>query len=63
MANELHVGDLLRNHDGHRAGVEVLCNSGEDAPVYDLRTAEYHTYFVGSQARGLRYGRMLRVIR
>lgn len=41
------AGDLLRSHDGQWVAVESARNSGETAPVYNMRVEEYHTYFVG----------------
>src|SRR5205807_7243301 len=43
------AGDLLRSHDGQWVPVEHVRDSGESAPVYNLRIADYHTYFVGSR--------------
>jgi RHS repeat-associated protein len=48
----LEAGDLLRSHDGQRLPVEALTNSGEVTTVYNLRVADYHTYFVGSARWG-----------
>jgi hypothetical protein len=47
-AKHLRPGELLRSHDGRWMSVEDLYDSGEDAPVYNLRIADYHTYFVGA---------------
>jgi hypothetical protein len=47
-AKDLRIGDLLRSHDGRWIPVADLCDSGEDVAVYNLRVADYHTYFVGS---------------
>jgi len=47
-AKDLEPGDELRSHDGHRIFVERVHDTGETVPVYNLRIAEYHTYFVGS---------------
>jgi hypothetical protein len=46
-AYELKPGDLLRSDDGEWIAVEDICDSGVDEPVYNVRIAEYHTYFVG----------------
>ena len=43
----LCVGDLLYSHDGNWVAVEDLYNGGESGTVYNLRVADYHTYFVG----------------
>jgi len=48
-AKNLEEGDLLRSHDGQWLAVEAVRDSGESAPVYNLRIADYHTYFVGSR--------------
>ena len=47
-AKSLVAGDLLRSHDGRWLPVESARISGEVAPVYNLRVADDHTYFVGS---------------
>jgi hypothetical protein len=47
VAQELRPGDELLNHEGGCVRVEGLA-SGDPAPVYNMRVAEYHTYFVGS---------------
>src|SRR5262249_6392960 len=49
---ELQVGDLLCSHDGRRLPVQAVTDSGEQAVVYNLRIAEYHTYFVGAKDWG-----------
>jgi hypothetical protein len=47
-AKELQAGDFLRSHDGQWVAVESVAD-GEGLPaVYNLRVADYHTYFVGS---------------
>ncbi len=51
-ARELATGDLLMSHDGQWTPVESIADSGEEAPVYNLRVEGYHTYFVGSDAWG-----------
>jgi RHS repeat-associated protein len=51
-AGELQAGDQLRSHDGRWATVETITDGGEFAAVYNLRIAEYHTYFVGSREWG-----------
>jgi len=51
-AHSLISGDHLRSHDGQWMVVQEVGDSGEDAPVYNLRVADYHTYFVGSEAWG-----------
>jgi intein/homing endonuclease len=49
---ELQVGDLLSSHDGRWVPVEDLLDTGEYETVYNLRVAEFHTYFVGSRDWG-----------
>jgi RHS repeat-associated protein len=51
-AKSLVAGDLLRSHDGQWLAVESANDSGEVAPVYNMRVEEYHTYFVGSAEWG-----------
>src|SRR5262249_38908229 len=43
---------LLGGHDGQWSAVEELFDTREFEPVYNLRVAEYHTYFVGSRGWG-----------
>ena len=45
-AEELTVGDVIRT-DGGWTTVEDLLDTGEYEKVYNLRVADYHTYFVG----------------
>jgi hypothetical protein len=45
-ANELAVGDYLLTDDGQWAAVEDVFDTGEWEVVYNLRIADYHTYFV-----------------
>ena len=51
-AQDLHEGSLLRSHDGRWVAVAEIRDAGEEAPVYNLRIADYHTYFVGSREWG-----------
>jgi hypothetical protein len=51
-AGELRPGDLLRSHDGQWSEVGEIYDTGEVVPVFNLRVAEYHTYFVGSREWG-----------
>lgn len=51
-ASLLSPGDLLRSHDGRWLPLECIESHGEVATVYNLRIAEYHTYFVGTPAWG-----------
>lgn len=49
--HQLRVGDKLRLGSGW-ATVESLNDTGEWKTLYNFRVAEYHTYFVGSEAWG-----------
>jgi hypothetical protein len=49
---EMQPGDLLSSHDGRWVAVEEVYDTGEWETVYNLRVAEHHTYFVGSQEWG-----------
>jgi hypothetical protein len=51
-ANELHRGDTLLTLDGGWATVEKVVETGKWERVYNLRVAEYHTYFVGCDQWG-----------
>jgi RHS repeat-associated protein len=51
-AGELRVGDLLSSHDGRWVPVEAVKDTGVYETVYNLRIADYHTYFVGSALWG-----------
>ena len=51
-AKMLSPADFLRSDDGRLTPVEGIQETGEDVPVYNLRVAEYHTYFVGDPAWG-----------
>jgi RHS repeat-associated protein len=51
-AGALQAGDLLPSHDGQWVAVEELRDTGEYAKVYNLRIADYHTYFVGDSSWG-----------
>lgn len=52
-AGELHVGDLLATHNGRWLEVENVVDTGQVETVYNLRVADYHTYFVGGDGWGL----------
>lgn len=43
----LAVGDRLLGHDGQWLPVEDLLDIGEREPVFNMRVADHHTYFVG----------------
>ncbi|MFO0865016.1 MAG: polymorphic toxin-type HINT domain-containing protein [Gemmataceae bacterium] len=51
-AGEVHVGDLFTSHDGQT--VEVLDSQDTEVyeTVYNLRVADFHTYFVGCDEWG-----------
>jgi hypothetical protein len=49
---ELKPGDKLCSHDGRLVTVELVSNTYEVTTVYNLRVADYHTYFVGSNDWG-----------
>jgi RHS repeat-associated protein len=49
---ELRAGDRLSSHDGQWVAVEEVFDTGEYEVVYNLRAADYHTYFVGTIAWG-----------
>ncbi len=51
-ASQLGAGDLLVSHDGQVKPVEDVLDTGEYETVYNVRVAEFHTYFVGGQAWG-----------
>ena len=52
MARELRANDRLLCADGTTVSVEEVFDTGEWELVYNLRVAEYHTYFVGDEAWG-----------
>jgi hypothetical protein len=47
-AGQLQIGDWLASHDGRWVAVEEVFDTGEHETVYNLRVADWHTYFVGS---------------
>jgi cytochrome c1 len=51
-AHRLEAGDHLGSHDGQWVRVEGVEERGEYATVYNLRVADFHTYFVGCQQWG-----------
>jgi hypothetical protein len=51
-ARALRVGDVLRSHDGQQLVVEGVRDTGKWETVYNLRVADYHTYFVGAREWG-----------
>ena len=46
-AGELQVGEHLVGHDGKLVQIESIGSTGEVTTVYNLRVADFHTYFVG----------------
>lgn len=51
-AGELQIGDELVGHDGQLLTVEALRSTGDVVTVYNMRVADFHTYFVGGAAWG-----------
>src|SRR5262249_22418124 len=51
-ARELVAGDHLLSHDDQMVVVAEVADTGEWEVVYNLRVAEYHTYFVGCDEWG-----------
>nr|WP_303652681.1 polymorphic toxin-type HINT domain-containing protein [Paludisphaera mucosa] len=51
-ANMLLEGDRLRTHDGSTVILSGVGDLAESGAVYNLRVADYHTYFVGSSEWG-----------
>jgi len=51
-AKELQQGDLLRSHDGKLVPLQETFHYAREATVYNVRIADYHTYFVGSREWG-----------
>ena len=51
-AGELRVGDQFLSDDGQWVKVTDLLDTGIYQPVYNVRVAEHHTYFVGSREWG-----------
>jgi len=51
-AKELKPGDELSTPDGRWVPVESVGEPGPETRVYNLRVADYHTYFVGCQEWG-----------
>jgi hypothetical protein len=46
-AGEVQVGEQLVGHDGKLVEIESIGSTGEVTTVYNLRVADFHTYFVG----------------
>lgn len=51
-AKELRAGDWLVSHEGMPVVLEQVGEPDEVTTVYNLRVADYHTYFVGCQEWG-----------
>ena len=51
-AGELKPGDLLATLDGRWLPLESALDTWRLATVYNLRVADFHTYFVGSHEWG-----------
>ncbi|VTR99017.1 yd repeat-containing protein : YD repeat protein OS=Isosphaera pallida (strain ATCC 43644 / DSM 9630 / IS1B) GN=Isop_2419 PE=4 SV=1: PT-HINT [Tuwongella immobilis] len=51
-ARSLTPGHRLRTLDGSAIAVESLAETGQWQPVYNLRVADWHTYFVGDDEWG-----------
>jgi hypothetical protein len=51
-AGELQVGDLLVSSQGTLIPIESITSLNEITTVYNLRVADYHTYFVGGALWG-----------
>ena len=47
-AGALEPGELFRSRDGQWIEVERIEDLGEETDVYNLRIADFHTYFAGS---------------
>ena len=51
-AKDLRIGDLVRGEGTQWHAVEGIAPSGEVTLVYNMRVADFHTYFVGSDEWG-----------
>jgi RHS repeat-associated protein len=51
-ARQLIAGDGLVSHDGQRVVVSEVVDTGKWEVVYNLRIADFHTYFVGCEEWG-----------
>lgn len=50
--HDLRIGDRLLTEDGTWVAVEDMLDTGEWETVYNLRVADFHTYFVGCDEWG-----------
>jgi intein/homing endonuclease len=48
-AAELVKGDRLSSHDGQWVAVEEVFDTNEYETVYNVRIADFHTYFIGTE--------------
>ena len=48
----LEVGQLLLGHDGRLTAIEAIADTRSVETVYNMRVADYHTYFVGCEEWG-----------
>ncbi len=62
QAASIEIEDLLTSHNGQWVAVEDLLDTGEYETVYNLRVADFHTYFVGGQSWGFSVWRIMRVM-
>jgi hypothetical protein len=51
-ARDLKAGDQLISHDGQLIVIDAVRVTDQIANVYNMRVADYHTYFVGGAAWG-----------
>jgi hypothetical protein len=51
-ARELMAGDRLRSHNERPVVLDQVVRLAEEVAVYNLRVADYHTYFVGELGWG-----------
>ncbi len=49
---ELQAGDQLISHDGRLMAIDAVRVTDQIANVYNMRVADYHTYFVGGALWG-----------
>jgi hypothetical protein len=49
---ELQAGEHLLSHDGQWVAADEVRDAGEVATVYNVRVADFHTYFVGGRDWG-----------
>ena len=52
QAHQLIAGDHLRSHDGRWVVLDAVVGGQEAARLYNMRIADYHTYFVGEPTWG-----------